>query len=77
MGRPCSCGVELQWAKNSVTGSNIPFRSKPTQGLYTLRADPEKPGELIAEPLRLMTTEPVFLNHFVDCPDRAQHRKAR
>ena len=73
MGRPCSCGVELRWARSTVTSSKIPFRTTPQQGLFTLRPDPENANLTIAVPL----PQYVYLNHFVDCPDRAKHRKAR
>lgn len=67
-----SCGAELIWAVNPVTGAKVPLDAEPAErpkGLYRLDTSTDPPS---ATPAR---GELVYVNHFVTCPSREQHRK--
>ena len=59
-----SCGAEIMWAKTE-TGKNMPLSVKSKEIRFWIN----DVGQAVA-----MT---VFLSHFADCPNAAQHRKPK
>jgi hypothetical protein len=59
-----SCGAEIIWTKTEI-GKNMPLSVKSKETRFWINDE----GQAVA-----MT---VYLSHFADCPDAAQHRKSR
>jgi hypothetical protein len=71
-----SCNAEIIWAVTE-NGKRIPLDVAPAErptGLFRLGAivpDFNAPRAIAAG------SEPVYLSHFVTCPNAAQHRRIR
>jgi hypothetical protein len=63
-----SCGAAIIWAE-TVNGKKMPLDADPAErpnGLFRLEGD-----KAIS-----VSGEPVYISHFVTCPNAAQHRRA-
>ena len=70
-----SCGAEILWAE-TVNGKRIPLDAEPAerpQGVFKLIERPGNPTPLATS----AATEPVYLSHFVTCPNADEWRRPR
>lgn len=66
-----SCGAEILWA-TTENGKRIPIDPEPAErpsGLFKLEQS------LLGLKAVSVAGEPVYLSHFVTCPNAAAHRK--
>lgn len=72
MARCRSCDAEIIWAVTD-SGKNMPLDVGPAErpsGLFTLDTTCEPPHATSA------AGQPVYLSHFVTCPNADAHRKS-
>jgi hypothetical protein len=68
-----SCNAEIIWAVTD-SGKRMPLDAEPAErptGLFRLDTSCDPPHASSA------AGEPVYLSHFVTCPNAAQHRRPR
>lgn len=73
MSRCRSCNAEIVWAITE-NGKRMPFDAEPAErptGLFKLVNDGP---DVLA---RSVAGEPVYLSHFVTCPNADEHRRPR
>lgn len=72
-----SCAAEILWCRSASTGNRMPVDFAPTpKGNIHVAGDYVAvvlSGDDLAE--ARSREAPLHLNHFVTCPNRAQHRK--
>lgn len=61
-----SCGAELLWGVNKVSGKRIPLSVKSMERRFI--------ASLMDDSVVMTET---YLSHFADCPDAVQHRKPK
>lgn len=70
-----SCRAEIIWAW-TVNGKRIPLDAEPAErpsGIFRLERNDDQP----AAPLAVSAAgEPVYISHFVTCPNASQHRRS-
>jgi hypothetical protein len=68
-----SCGARVLWVR-TATGKPMPVDPRPNpSGNIRLRGNPDVLGQ---EDLRhLPAGSPLYLSHFVTCPQAGQHRR--
>lgn len=67
-----SCNAEIIWAVTD-SGKRMPLDAEPAErptGLFTLDTSCDPPHATSA------AHQPVYLSHFVTCPNADQHRRA-
>lgn len=74
-----SCGAKILWAEMQATGKKNPLSFEPTEmGNVLIQGD----GRAVAlgpagREAAIKRGEKLYLSHFVDCPNAAQHKKPK
>jgi hypothetical protein len=66
-----SCGAKVIWVKGPK-GTPMPLNARRVRG-YILVDQEDHTGDRIAEP----TEEPVYISHFVTCPEASEWSKGK
>jgi hypothetical protein len=71
-----SCGADILWLHSAATRTLMPLNAEPAKNGNVFIVDGlahvKRAGMFEAD-----VVGPLYLNHFVTCPSREEHRKAK
>jgi hypothetical protein len=75
-----SCGAAVIWAITAA-GNRMPVDPEPAENGNLYLFEPSTPGGdrtvMVARGFQRDHGEPLYLSHFVTCPNAARHRRPR